>query len=420
MSKTTLLFRGPIETRSGYGSHARDLLYSLRDMDLFEITIDSCPWGNTPKIILEENNEFHQWMKSKIVSQLNYVPDIYIQVTVPNEFRRIGKMNIGITAGIETTIAPKDWIDGCNQMDLVITTSNFSRDVLLNTKYAEIEKGTGRQVNQHSITKRIEVLFEGVDRKIYNNKPNRKIDLNFENPFCFLFVGHWLKGDMGEDRKNVSLMIKLFAEEFSNKKKQPALILKTSSVGFSVKERETLKKKIKTIVEGIENPPPVYLLFGDLTDEEMNSLYNHPNIKAMISLTKGEGFGRPLLEFTMTGKPVIATNWSGQKDFLSDKNSVLLGGTLTDVHESAIDKFVIKESKWFSVDNNEAKEAMRTVFERYKDFKKMSEELRIENENKFGMDQMTNVFRAYLEPYINKTPTPIVTKLNLPKLNKIN
>lgn len=420
MSKTKLLFRGPIETRSGYGSHARDLLLSLRDMELFEIVIDSCPWGNTPKMILEKDNEFHQWMKSKIVTQIDYIPDIYIQVTVPNEFRRLGKMNIGITAGIETTIAPKDWIDGCNQMDLVITTSNFSRDVLLNTKYAEIEKGTGRQVNQHSITKRIEVLFEGVDRKIYNNKPNPNFDLKFENPFCFLFVGHWLKGDIGEDRKNVGLMIKLFAEQFSNMKKQPALILKTSSVGFSVKERETLKKRIQSIVKGIENPPPIYLLFGDLSDEEMNSLYNHPNIKAMISLTKGEGFGRPLLEFTMTGKPVIASNWSGQKDFLSDKNSILLGGTLTDVHESAIDKFVIKESKWFSVDNNEAKEAMKMVFEKYKNFKKMSENLRIENENKFGMNQMTNVFRTYLEPYLNKTPTPIITKLNLPKLNKIN
>jgi glycosyltransferase involved in cell wall biosynthesis len=331
---------------------------------------------------------------------------------------RIGKWNCLITAGIETTIAPKNWIDGCNRMDLVITTSNFSKDVLMNTKYAEIEKVNGRQIREYNITKPIKVLFEGVDRKIYNNKTNPNFDLNFENPFCFLFVGHWLKGDLGQDRKNVGLMIKLFAEQFSNTEKQPALILKTSSLGFSIKERESLKKKIQKIVEDFENPPPIYLLFGDLTDEEMNSLYNHPNIKAMISLTKGEGFGRPLLEFTMTGKPVIASNWSGQKDFLSDKNSTLLGGTLTDVDESAIDNFIIKESKWFSVDNNEAKEAMKMIFEKYEDFKKMSEQLRIENENKFGINEMTSVFKSYLEPHINKTP--IITKLNLPKLTKIN
>ena len=122
MSKPFLLFRGPVKTRSGYGSHSRDLLESLYQMDLFDIKIDSCMWGTTPLTALEHDNTFHKWIDSNIITNLNSTPDVYVQVTVPNEFQKIGKFNIGITAGIETTVAPKDWIDGCNRMDLVIAT----------------------------------------------------------------------------------------------------------------------------------------------------------------------------------------------------------------------------------------------------------------------------------------------------------
>ena len=155
MSKKTILFRGPVQTRSGYGAHARDLLFALREMNTFDIKIDSCIWGLTPMNALDESNEYHQWILNNIVTKFEGMPDIYIQVTVPNEFRRYGKFNIGITAGIETTVAPKDWIDGCNVMDLIITTSNFSRDVLLSTVYNENEKTTGRLVKQHKIEKPI-------------------------------------------------------------------------------------------------------------------------------------------------------------------------------------------------------------------------------------------------------------------------
>ena len=87
---------------------------------------------------------------------------------------------------------------------------------------------------------------------------------------------------------------------------------------------------------------------GFLTDEEMNQLYNHPKIKSMITLTKDDGFGRPLLEFSMTGKPIIASNWSGHKDFLPMDKAIMLGGKLTQVHESAVDDFILKDSKWFT------------------------------------------------------------------------
>lgn len=416
MSKQTILFRGPVQTRSGYGAHARDLLFALREMNTFDIKIDSCIWGLTPMNALDESNEYHQWILNNIVTKFEGMPDIYIQVTVPNEFRRYGKFNIGITAGIETTVAPKDWIDGCNVMDLIITTSNFSRDVLLSTVYNENEKTTGRLVKQHKIEKPIKVLFEGVDTKIYKNTTDINLDLDIKEDFAFLFVGHWLKGDLGQDRKDVGMLIKLFGETFKDSENQPALILKTSSAGFSVKERENLRKKIQSLVNGVKNPPPIYLLFGDLSDNEMNSLYNNHKIKVMVTMTKGEGFGRPLLEFSMTGKPIIASNWSGHKDFLPIDKAIMLGGTLTDVHKSAIDNFIIKDSKWFTANYNEVKEVLSIIKKDYNQFLEKSELLREENSINFSIEKMIEVFRGYLKDY---TIVPEHKTLKLPKLNKI-
>jgi len=415
MKNNFLLFRGPVETVSGYGSHSRDILKSLYDMDLFDIKIDSCNWGVTPKTALNDNDEFHQWIKSNITTKIDTVPDIYIVVTIPNEAKRMGKWNCLITAGIETTIAPKDWIDGCNRMDLILTTSTFSKDVLLQSVYNENDKISGKLLKQYKIEKPVHVLFEGIDTNVYNNKYTN-LDINIEQDFCFLFVGHWLKGDLGQDRKDVGMLIKCFIEAFKDDENQPALILKTSSAGFSIKEREFLRKKIKDLTNGVKNCPPIYLLFGQLTDEEMNSLYNHPNIKSMVSITKGEGFGRPLLEFTMTGKPIIASNWSGHKDFLPMDKSIMIGGKLTDVHSSAINDYIIKDSKWFTTNYSEVVEVMKIVKKDYESFSEKSLSLMEENKEKFSLLKMKEKFLSIITPFIDK---PKELKLNLPILTKI-
>lgn len=419
MSKTTILFRGPIKTQSGYGSHSRDLLKSLYDLDLYDIKIDSSDWGNTPMNVLDpKNNLFHLWIEENIITSLDETPDIYIQVTVPNEFKRVGKYNIGITAGIETTAAPKSWVDGINRMDRVITTSTFSRDVLLQSVYNETDKVTGKLVKQHKIETPIDVLHEGVDLSIYN-KQKSNLKLGIKEDFTYLFVGHWLKGDLGQDRKDVGMLIKCFCESFNGSDNPPALILKTSGATFSIKQREYFRKKIQQITQSYSNPPSIYLLFGQLTDEEMNLLYNHPKIKAMVSLTKGEGFGRPLLEFTMSGKPVIASNWSGHKDFLPMDKAIMLGGKLTEVHSSASDDFVIKNSKWFTANYNEVVEVLKIVRKDYDEFLKKSEDLRKENMENFSLESTTKKLGEILDNIKITITKPTKTKLVLPELSKI-
>lgn len=423
MSKPLLVFQAPIATRSGYGDHSRDLLKSLFEMDRFDIKIIPTRWGNTPQNQIDSTTEFGQNILNNIAVQIDRQPDIFIQVSVANEFKKMGKYNIGVTAGVETTIAPKEFVDGCNEMDLILVPSNFTKEVLEKTSFAEVDKRTGQKIRDISITKPIEVLFEGVDTQIFDGKINLREstdilkDVNTE--FNFLYVGHWLGGDLGHDRKDTGMMIQTFCTIFKNvpKDKQPGLILKTSTAGFSVGEREDIHNKIKSITDSFgDKCPPIYLVFGDLIESEMNELYNDSKVKAMISFTKGEGYGRPLAEFATTGKPIIVSNWSGHTDFLPAEHTIYLEGELKEVHQSATNQFLIKESKWFYVDYSKAAQAIFETYKNYDSYLKKSKGLSDNISNNFSLNKMTDVFKKLIDKYIKVQEK---VELILPQINKL-
>ena len=420
--KPTLVFQAPVATRSGYGDHARDLLHSLYKLDKFEIKVISTRWGNTPMDSLNYDNPFHKWIVDNIIPGIEQKPDIYIQVTVPNEFQPVGHYNIGITAAIETTHSPLDWVHGCNRMDLIIVPSEHSKKSLVDTIYNEQDKNSGQLIAQHKIQKPVEILFEGFDEMDFGTEDVVNITEldSIKEDFAFLFVGHWLRGDLGEDRKNVGMMIKTFAMAFKNEKVKPALVLKTSSAGFSVMDRETTIKKIKEVLGKDYKSVPIYLLHGDLTPSEMNGLYEHKKVKAMLNFTKGEGFGRPLLEFSLTGKPVIVSNWSGHIDFLK-QGAVLLEGELKPVHESAADQFLLKESQWFNVNISKALLSIKDVYKNYDKYKTESSKLKKYNLANFSLTKMTEGFDSILNQYgIYTKIQPKFQQLQLPKLKTLN
>jgi glycosyltransferase involved in cell wall biosynthesis len=420
--KPTLIFQAPVSTRSGYGDHSRDLLQSLYELDKFDIKIISTRWGSTPMDALNYDNEFHKWIVDNIVGQIKEKPDVYVQVTVPNEFQPMGHYNIGITAAIETTASPMNWIDGCNRMDLIITPSEHSKLSLVGTIYNETNKQTNQVIRQIKVEKPVEVLFEGFNETDFGTDYVAHITEldSIKEDFAFLFVGHWLRGDLGEDRKNVGMMIKTFAMAFKNEKVKPALILKTSSAGFSVRDRESIIRKIKDSLGKDYGKIPIYLLHGDLTPAQMNGLYEHPKVKAMLNFTKGEGFGRPLLEFSLTGKPVIVSNWSGHLDFLKE-GAVLLEGELKEVHESASDDFLLKESKWFNVNISKALGVIKDVHKNYDKYKVASFQLGKQNKQNFGLQKMTKLFDTILNQYgIYNKKQPKFQPMQLPKLKMVN
>lgn len=441
-SKPVCVVRAPCATRSGYGDMSRDIIRHLIEYDKYDVKVVSVNWGETPMNALDPENPKDKMILDRyLTTPLSRQPELFITITIPAEFEIVGKYNIGITAGIETTIASPQWIESCNKMDVVFTISEHSKNVFLASKF-KARDTQGNDTGMVEIQKPVEVLHNCIDQHIIKKleyevdiEPTIKTALkDIPEKFCYLFVGHWLRGDLGEDRKNVGLLVKVFLETFKQIKdnNHPALILKTSGGNFSIMDKLEIQRKIDAIrgtvqlAEG-QTLPNVYLLHGELTDSEMNSLYNHPKIKAHISLTKGEGFGRPLLEASISGKPVIASGWSGHMDFLNAEEAVLVGGELKQIHPSSVwDTVLIAESSWFAPDIQQAANAMAAVFTDYETFRKKAHKLGKENSKKFSYQSIQKRTWELLDKYVPEFPKVVplalpklLKKIEVPKLKKV-
>jgi glycosyltransferase involved in cell wall biosynthesis len=408
----TVVIASPVATQSGYGHHAREVIANLIEQRSkeWDIKLLSLPWGHTPFTYPIPA----EWNQRIIPLPLTSQPDIWVQITVPNEFQAVGKYNIGVTAGTEGDICPEKWIDNLNAMQLVIVPSEFTKQVFINTS----------QKHNKPITTKIEVIPEYFDESVYTNNVQTKLEILDQIPesFAFLSVGHWLQGQIGEDRKNISGLIHCFFNTYKNQKDAPVLILKSSGATYSVMDRMEIENKIEQIRDmfGDAKLPNVYLLHGDLADEEMNMLYNHPKVKAMVSFTKAEGFGRPLLEFSTTGKPIIAPHYSGQADFLKKDFICALPGGMTDIHSSAQNDFLINEAKWFTPDYGYASKMFKEVQKNYKKWQELAKRQRYFVNSTFTKTAIGATYTRVLEivdTALESIPTSV--QLKLPELKKI-
>ena len=352
-------------------------------------------------------------------------PEIHIHIVIPNEFQPSGKFNIGITAGLEKTACPPEWIQGMNKMNMNMVPSNFVKDTMTGIAFDIHDDKTKQVQGQLKIEKPIEVLFEGVDTNIFKKTNEFSKELvdelkQVKENFNFLYVGHWLQGGLGKDRKDTGMLVKVFLETFKNMKNPPGLIMKTSGATFSILDREDMLDRINQIKSSIKGDlPNIYLIHGDFTDDEMNELNNHPKVKAHVNITHGEGFGRPLLEASISQKPVIASNWSGHIDFLPKSSAVLLGGGLENVPKGSFpDNMYVEGSQWFTVNYQEASAVMKDVHKSYKKYILNAKKLGIANKSKFSLDAMTQKLGKILDEYIPEFPEEV--ELKLPKLKKVN
>jgi len=425
--KQYAVISAPIDCYSGYSSHSRDFVKAIWELkkDDWEIEILPQRWGATPWGYIEDNIEEWGWLipLMNTTGQLKRQPDLWCQITVPNEFQPIGKHNIGVTAGIETTLCHPSWLDGINRMNLTLVSSQHAKNVFEQSAFQEKDP-QGRVTREVKVSKPIEVLFEGVDLNKYffvEDKDIPETDLvskldSIKESFNYLVVGHWLPGDMGEDRKNVGLTIKLFLETFKNKRNKPGLILKISGGGASIMDRDSILEKIDMIRKSVNSKdlPNMYLIHGELDDEDMNYLYNHEKVKAMISLTKGEGFGRPLLEFSLSKKPIIASAYSGHLDFLSADFNCMVGGQIRQIHPSAVvENMLIPESGWFAPDIKQVEYFLRDVFEKYPKYQEKAKQQAHRLKTLFSLEEM----KKALVPHLEKIPKQM--ELKLPQLKKI-
>jgi glycosyltransferase involved in cell wall biosynthesis len=374
-----VIVRGPALSHSGYGEHTRFILRSLKSQpDLFDVYLVNINWGATSWIWKDDSER--RWIDFLLNKTIQYTQsggqfDMSIQVTIPQEWEKMAPINIGATAGTETTKISPQWMAKCYEMDKIVVISEHTKYAFENTSYPATDKRTGQQVEA-----KVECPIEVVGYPVKEIE-QEKLNLDLKYDFNFLTIGTWIV------RKNLDNTIKWFVEEFHDQ--EVGLIVKTSMAKNSIKDRIHTKNKLENLLKDYKDRKcEVYLLHGDMKESEMTGLYNHPNVKALVSFSHGEGYGLPLFEAAYNGLPIIAPNWGGQVDFLNapvkDKKGKvsikpLFETVAYDIKpiqpEAVWENVLIKESMWCFPKEWNCKKSMRSVYKNYNSSKSKASKL---------------------------------------------
>ena len=375
-----VLVRAPALSQSGYGEHARFLLRSLRSQpENFDIFLVNTNWGATSWIW--QDNEERAWLDYLIHKTTNFIQsggqfDLSLQVTIPNEWEKLAPINIGVTAGIETTKIAPEWVGKSLEMDKIIVTSQHAKYGFDNTEYEATNNNTGEQFLAKTTCPVEVVNYPVKDIKAKN------INLNLKYDFNFLVVGTWIP------RKNMENTIRWFVEEF--KDQEVGLIVKTSTAKNCVKDRSITKKRFSKLLESFgETKCQVYLLHGEMTEEEMTGLYTHKKVKCLINIGHGEGYGLPLFEAAYNGLPIMTIPWGGQVDFLyktvKSKKGKLenkamfppVSYNLSLVQPEAIwNGVIVKDSMWAYAKEWDYKKSLKNVMKNHRTLKTQANKLK--------------------------------------------
>ena len=379
-----VLLIAPLLTLSGYGEQGRLALRSLVSCpDEFDVYVKALNWGQCGWLYedTEERRLIDDLLKKTIEFEHIHganAYDVTVQCTIPNECQKLAPINIGYTAGIETTRVSHQWLEAANQMNRIIVVSNHSKEVFERSVYERRNQVTNSIEGELRNYTPIDVVNYPV--KDFEPVQNVK-DIKLSTKFNLLTVAQ------NGPRKNVHALLASFIEEFHDDK-DTGLVLKLFTRNNTPIDREETTVGVQRMLrQWPDKKCKVHLLHGSMTDAEMNSLYNHPKIKGYVSLTHGEGFGLPLFEAAYNGLPVIVPPWSGQMDFLmavapsrsKKKNAkprdptphcLQVDYTLQPVPSEVVwEGVLIKDSMWAVADLESAKKKMRDLKDNHRKHK---------------------------------------------------
>jgi glycosyltransferase involved in cell wall biosynthesis len=332
--KKTVVIRAPLLSMSGYGEHSRQVFKWLIGKKDIDVVAQIVAWGSTPWHINADNlNGLVGEIMNRSV-ETTKTPDVSVQIQLPNEWdNKLARKNIGLSAWVETDKCNPAWITAANEMTHVVVPSTFVRDVINNTG---------------KLNKPLSVVHESFYSEITEDYSKEVFPLDIETKFNFLIVGQLTANSAETDRKNLINTLKWMLETFSNDP-DVGIIIKTNSGTGTTIDRVNTFNLLKGAVEKFRKNqfPKIHLIHGNLTNSEMASIYKNESVKALVTLTRGEGFGLPILEAAAAGLPVVATNWSGHLDFLKLGRFIPVNYTLDTIPKNRVDGHIfIDQSKW--------------------------------------------------------------------------
>jgi glycosyltransferase involved in cell wall biosynthesis len=373
-----VVVRAPLLSFSGYGQHSRQVYEAVKRIPDCEIFTQIVQWGTTSWLL---NPDLEGGIVGEIMkrsSDLQTGFDVSFQVQLPDEWsNQLAKVNVGITAAVETDVCNPAWVDGCNKMTAIIVPSKFTKGVL---------ERTGK------INVPIHVVPEWFIPEVLND--NAPLDLDFRTDFNFLIVSQLTAANSRADRKNISDTIKWICETFPSDK-NVGIVIKTNSSRGTTMDKAVTTQMLQNVLKEVRasSKVPVYLLHGNMTNEEISSLYRHPKIKALVSLTRGEGFGLPLLEAAASGLPVIATDWSAHTEFLNAGKWSKIEYSMNTIPDDRIDgRIFMKDAKWAQPSEQNFKKKIKKFRDSPDVPKQWAAELKEKCKNQFSRERILEIY----------------------------
>lgn len=424
-----VLVKGPALSMSGYGEQTRFMLDAIRhrqDIDLFLVNIN---WGKSN--LIAANDEKTNWIKSLISKtamahqadkQFSY--DMSIQVTIPNEWENIAPINVGYTAGIECDRVSPVWIEKGNMMNKIITISKHSMDSYKGTQY---QLATKQDPNKVIGNLQLSTDIDYVSYCARNfEKSSESLELGITTSFNFMTISQF------GPRKDLENLLISFLEKYKDNP-DVGLVVKTHILNTSVLDKHRLKNTLKPLMKKYKDKKcKVYFLHGELSDSQMNSLYQREDIHAYVTSTHGEGYGLPIFEAVCNGMPVIAPDFSGHVDFLyanvkekkkvkgktkiKEKNKALfckIPHELRPIQKEAVWKGVLEEgSKWAYCSQSGIASSMEKVRSNYGMYKKWATELKSHVLEDFSQEKMYSKFNNLLfAEHLSESPAEAIDSI---------